>query len=58
MPRRRGKDSGKQKPRGAGTPPQPSEMQRRKAQRDERSEVESQRDRDPDAIDRDDLKSH
>ena len=57
MPRRRGKDSGKTT-RKAGTPPKPSEMQRRKAQREERGEVEKQRQRDPDAIDRDDHKSH
>lgn len=57
MTRRRGKDSNRGK-QSAGTPPSPSEMQERKRSRGERPEREKQRQNDPDAIQRDELKSH
>jgi hypothetical protein len=57
MTRRRGKDSyrGKQT---AGTPQKPTEMQARKRSRDERPAAETQKQNDPDAIQRDERKSH
>jgi hypothetical protein len=57
MTRRRGRDSNRGKPT-AGTPPRPTEMQARKRTRGERSSAEKQKQNDPDAIDRDDVKTH
>jgi hypothetical protein len=57
MTRRRGNDSGRTKQK-SGRPPQPTEMQRSKRTRDERPEREKQRQNDPDAIERNDTKSH
>jgi hypothetical protein len=57
MTRRRGRDSNRGKPT-AGTPPRPTEMQARKRTRGERPSAEKQKQNDPDAIDRDDVKTH
>jgi hypothetical protein len=53
MPRTRGKDSNPHR-QGAGTQPTPddSDIKRSKQQREPRSKEEMQRQRDPDAIDR------
>ncbi len=58
MPRKRGKDSNPHK-RGGGTQPAPddSDIQRRKRTREPRSKEEMQRQRDPDAIERNTTKS-
>ena len=51
MPRKRGKDSNKHKQAG-GRKPKATESQTRKRERNPRSKEETQRDRDPDAVER------
>jgi hypothetical protein len=57
MTRRRGKDSGRTK-QSSGRPTRPKEGQRSKKTRDERPDQDKQRHNDPDAIQRDDMKTH